>query len=127
MFENPFEREAIQFYEEHGLSATLARNLSRLYYPFLGNNTLSAIERELQNSAGFMALAFLYLLKGEHDKAKTNLEVAYATTEAETSRVRIKAILESWQEVCAAITKVKFPLDTKRIKEGLMPLDELLK
>ena len=113
-------------YIDSGASKELARIMTSLYNPLLDKKNLSSRERDASASYDFRALGFMYLFKGDEEKARNYLEIAYSMGPDKITIQKQKLIFDKWEDVCQIITASKSAIDKLRREKKLPPLDELL-
>ena len=112
-------------YKDSGASEGLAIAMIALYNPLYGAVKLSERERKASREIDFRAVGFLYLFKGDKEKAKLYLEIAHSMS-SEGVRNNITMIFDKWEDVCAVVDYSREAINKLRAKRKQVPLDKLL-
>ena len=117
--------EGLRLYMHAGANEDLARAMIGLYNPLYPTFPLRKVEMDAVVDRDFIIVGFLYLFKGETDKAKMYLDLARSVSPLETRR-DIQIVFEKWEDVCQIINSSKDAINALRLKRKLESLEKLL-
>ena len=123
---NEYISRAARAYIDSGAGKELARIMTSLYNPLHDRKNLSSRERDARISYDFRALGFMYLFKGDKEKARNYFEIAYSMGPDKITIQKQKLIFDKWEDVCQIIAASREAIDKLRREKKRVPLNELL-